>query len=156
MSGTYLQQAVDAVRNAYNSGFAAALDAIETEESLDPGTLVDPLEYLTYWAPHDNRSPLMQCYDVGFQVESQRSSLYVVRVGALLTYNGDADLDASERRMRRYVTAMVRAITADTTLGGAAIQAAFVGARQTRKEQGDSSASRYAYQIEWDVWVQDT
>lgn len=150
----YAQKAVDALHATFASGFAEELRLIETEESLDEGELRDPVDYVKAFTPADNRSPLVQIYELSGVPISHRNRLTAVECTVAVTYNGGTDIEADELRMRRYLTAMIRVIELDTTLGGRV-----TGAIWTDFERGlniiDEASTRHVRALGVEMRVHD-
>lgn len=123
MSRGYEQLAVAGVLAALadeTTGLVAQLRAVETADSLDANTLPDPEAFVAAQVPTDPRSPLVQVYDEASENSGSewRNRIAGVDVTIGVTYNGDADLEAAELVMRRYVRAVRMVFDADPTCGG--------------------------------------
>lgn len=150
---SYVEQAVDALVAAYEANLPAELALVESESVIDAGSLPQPKEYLSHMAEDDNRSPLIQIYDdPGLEVENQRNKLWTVPVTVVLAWSSDADIAAAAVFVRRYVTALMRSVLRDETLGGAATSTSFVGG-ESAKLEGDRSSTRHLYGLGWAVSV---
>lgn len=135
-------------------GFVAQLRAIETELELDEGALPDPESIEDAYLPTDARSPLIQVYEEASEPESHRERLAFVDCTVAITYNGDSDLVASERLMRRYLQAFRMCFAASATLGGRVGQAVWTDANRSYPMTYDS-VTRHARAIGVLVRVQD-
>lgn len=159
MSRAYEEKAVAAVAGLLADagvGVVAQLRIIETERSLAPHTLPDPVAILDYLAPADPRSPLIQVYDVAQQNsgEQWRNRISDVEVEIGITYNGDADISAAELLMRRYIQAVRMALDASPTCLQAIGQAWAMDANRTLEMTYDST-TRHGRAIGVAVRVQD-
>lgn len=86
---------------------------------------LDAPEYVRASAPADNRSPLIQVYDVSTAPhpdEGHRNHLAVVECELVLTFNGDADFETDEVTVKQYVTAIRQTLMSDVTLAGAVVE----------------------------------
>ncbi len=151
----YVELAVDTMIARYASQMQAELTIVEGENSLTAGDLTPPLKTLDHFAPNDNASPLLQIYDdAGIGVVNQRGGHWEIPVAVVLSYASLADLSVAARFVRRYVTAMLRVVIKDPTLGGAVMQAAFNDAEALRTI-GDSSTTRLHYALGFAVQLHE-
>lgn len=142
----YVEYAVKAMHDRYSSQLATELAAVETEDELAAGALTEPVEIIDYFAPNDTRTPLLQIYDdEGIQDYDQRNRIWTIPVATVLSYSSGADLSAAAAFVRRYVTALLRVVQKDWTLGGTVMQATFTGADIA--SVGDTSATRHHYAL---------
>ena len=147
----YVEQAVDALYAQINGSIASKCTAVETASSLSAGDLPAPT-VIKYEAENDNRSPLIQIFEDGFEGD-QRNGVYYVPCRVVFTLKSDADLSAAEVKVRRYIDAIMRSVLADPTLGGLAPQCVFTGA-SAHMTVGDESTTRHGYELAWTVTVE--
>ena len=152
MSGKYVKKAVDALYTTLSTGLQAHLTTVETAEGLGAGDLTAPIAYVKGLVSDDNRSPLIQVYATDWSALDQLNELHSVQCMVVLSYASDADLDAAELFVMRYIWAIYATIQADPNLGGEASGAFFTGG-VSHAEIGDSSASRHVETLSWDVHV---
>ena len=154
MAARYIQKAVDALHTTIDGGIAAQLRAVETSESLTSGALTDPQDVVKARLPMDNRSPLVQVFEESWAHDTdagQRHSMITTFCNVVITtLSQDADLEAAELFMRRYVTAAIETVAADPSLGGSAMSAIVTGG-DSAAVIGDQSASRFAHVLEVEV-----
>ena len=154
MAARYIQKAVDALHNTISGGIAAQLRAVETSESLSTNALTDPQAVVKARMPLDNRSPMVQVFEETWahdMAAGQRHRIITTNCNVVITtLSHDADLEAAELFVRRYVTAMVETIANDPTLGGAAMSAVIMGG-DSAAFVGDQSASRIAHVLDVEV-----
>lgn len=149
------EEAVRRLKAFLESNLAAALRAVETEEGISASSLADPVAFLDYEAPHDNRAPLIAVFDEsGGPIEpaGQRHNLWAVGCTvAISTGSADADIQSNSQFARRYVGAVVKCIRDAPTLGSTVV-AAIVG-RWERETFGDESAVRFVYFLDVEIHV---
>lgn len=154
VTGTkFADRAVEALGDYINSNIAAQLRIVETDQSMTASSLTDPVEVVKARLPFDNRSPLLQVYDEGWQeLAAPRNHVMVVDCTIVLGYVGDANLYNAERFCRRYMTAVRQTIMADATLGGN-VAAAVITGGDSAAAIGDDSTTRIIYTMSVDVHV---
>lgn len=155
MADQWSALAVEALISQIESGYAAQLRTIETSESLATGSLEDPVAYVAAFVPDDNRSPLISVWEKGFSPDTdggQREGRYLCPVSVNYQYVGQADPEANELAVRRSVTALMRVILADETLGSTVAGCEFVDAT-AHVEPGERSAVKHGYQLDWDLHI---
>lgn len=153
MAGNYAQKAVAALYDRHVAQLPTELAAVETEQSLAAGALAEPEAYLDHRAIYDNRSPLIQVYDEGVAEGDDRAGVWIVPCTVVLSYLGGTNLSANELFVRRYLTALMRVVQKDPTLGSTSITLVdFVNVDAARVE-GDRAASRHLYGIGWNVHI---
>lgn len=155
----YEQRAVDALHAVFTAGFATQLRAVETDEGLSSGALTDPQAYIRAFVPSDNRTPLIQIYAEGGEPlgdSGNRQNLSMIDCTVVATYGATSDMEAAERFMGRYLTAMIQLVRANPRLGNAA---GIIGAWWTDFARTfpiiDQAATRHARGIGVMVHVQD-
>lgn len=140
----YAKKALDALHAQVSSDIAAALRAVETDESITADSLTDPVEVVKASVPNDNRSPLIQIYWDTMVTVDQRNGMYDVDCVVEWTWQGGSDLAANELFAQRYLDAIYRSILDDQTLGGLVPQA-IVEDTQALTFGGDESATRQGH-----------
>lgn len=150
----FVELAVLKLHAALQAGFEAQLLAIESAQSL-ANPIPRPVAFVAARIEHDNRSPLIAVYDEGFDVVHQRQDLVAVDCTVALSMVGLPDLEALERTMRRYVTAVIRTIRAAQTLGAqsAGIVGAILKPGAANASFGDVSTTRLVYVLPVEVRV---
>ncbi len=149
----YVAKAVKGMQAQLESQLPTEITALETELGLSAGAIVPPVDYVRHRAPQDNRSPLIQVFDTGpFSEIQQQDGIWLVAVMIRFSYVGDANVEANEDRVRDYVTAIMRAVLDDTTLGGEASGANFVGG-EPFVLVGDESSTRYVWEFTWEAFI---
>jgi len=155
----YIQKAIDRLHLAYETGLAAQLRDVETQEGIAVDSLTDPVDFLKVFHPNDNRSPLIMIDDVGAayaDAAGQRNRIMGVDCGVLFSFRAGIDREAGKLFIRRYVTAMVQVIEADPILGGN--EAAIIGRIDTATDDSkisgqDESSSKFYVLMEVSVRV---
>lgn len=150
----YTEAAVDAVADVYTSSLQAQLTQAELDAGLTAGALPMPT-IVKEWLPGDNRNPLLQVFEQtlrpaneGENPAGQRNRFWEVKVDIVLSYAGDAQLEANAIRMRRYAKALLEVPRLNPTLSQAngTVQAVISGMRAWREQ--DDSSTRYHYLVE--------
>ena len=122
MSGEqHIDKAVTKLRSYINANIATKLRAVETAQSLTTNSLTDPVAVLDHRAPFDNRSPLIEVFEESWRFVDQRQGLVSVDATIAVKYITDADISAAENFMRRYMSAVIETIRADSTLGNTVV-----------------------------------
>lgn len=160
MAGSYVEKAVSLIQAAYVANLAGELTTVETEQSLTAGSLEVPVEFLDYFAPGDNRSPLVSIFeDTNVTVDQPGGRVYNIPITVVLGYLGDGQLSANANAVRQYMTAMIRAITEksnyDALLASGILAAGFAGF-SSREQSGDQSFTRHTSAIGWSVLVDES
>ena len=154
----YSSTAVNALYTLINSGIAAKLTTVETENSLTAGDLPAPT-VIKHFAPFDPRVPLIQIFVEEFSPDQatggQRNGVYNVQCKTVLTYKGDAELATHEIRVQLYAEALIRVVLADPTLGGLVIHA-ILGSVRFHQDAINDSATLHMVSLDWLVGVQST
>ena len=143
MVARYTERAVDALHTYVSTNYATQLRDVETDQGLDANSLTDPVAYLKFRAPFDNRSPLVQIYEEGWRFEDQRNNLLIVDCAIEIMFHGATDLASGELRMRRYLTALYQTIAVDPLLNDAAVTGALWLDGAAGEIIGDTSATRH-------------
>lgn len=146
----YVDRAIESLYAQLVAQFETELRTIETEDSLTANSIPDPEQYSKSRVPNWNASPLVQVYDAQWGDESSRSGIYNTTAAIILGYRSDADLDAGEKIMRQYITAAIRVIDRDPTLGGTVSQATAL-AGDSGYTEGDNSAGRMMRLVTVDI-----
>lgn len=119
MSGErYADRATTLLKAYLQTNLPTYLRAVETAQSLDENTLVNPVAYLDYLSPDDYRSPEVQVWFEDDEPEDHDNNIEVHTGNIALLYAGDANLQAGQLAMRRYATALKDLIKDNPTLGG--------------------------------------
>jgi len=147
-----VQKAVDELHTYVSDNLATELRALEIEESLDVNALEDPERIVKARIPYDNASPLIQIYEEGWDFDSQRNSICNVACTIVISVLGDPDLVASEIKLRRYETAVVRTIIGNPTLG-AKVTGAIITGGDAGEVFGDDSAIRQVKTLDLDMQI---
>ena len=140
----YIDKAVVKLAAYLSANLPAKLRAVETAQSMSVNSLTDPVDVLDHRAPFDNRSPLVECFDEAWNFVDLKNRMVSVDCTIALSYLGDANLANGERFMRRYATALIDCLLADTTLGGEVV-AAIPTDGSSASARGDSSQTRFIY-----------
>ena len=148
----HVDQAVVKLAAYLTSNLAAKLRAVETAQSMTTNDLTDPVAVLSHRAPFDNRSPLIEVFDEGWTFEQQRLNLLAVDCTVSVRYISDANLANAEQFMRRYMTAVIDCINADTTLGDT-VTTCILRDGSSAVGRGDDSTTMYVYTQGVDVHV---
>jgi hypothetical protein len=146
----YVDHAIDSLHARIQSQLPGELRIIETEDSLAANSIIDPVQYSKARVPNWNASPLIQVYDLRFNDETSRSGIYLTTAAVIVARKCDADLEAGEKMMRQYITALLRIIDRDPTLGNTVSQATAVVGDATYVE-GDDSTTKMLRAITVDV-----
>lgn len=146
----YVQRAKTALLDWFEAQLPTHLAAVETEEGLNAGDLTVPVEYMGRPAVHDNRSPLLQVYAESIDSGELRAGKWVITCPVVLSYSSDADLDAAELFVERYITALIRTVAADPQLGGQAV-VTVLDRGEVHHYEGDNSATRHIAVLWFDV-----
>lgn len=158
MTARYINQALDNLHSQIETRIAAKLDAVETDEGLSAGTLRDVVDVLKFEAPGDQRTPLIQVFDIGnrpYREDGQRHGLYEVVCRVRTQVGNDGDAEAGEVKARRYSDAVKRAILHDATLSGAVLQVLITGEAPSQ-ELNDVTPTFNFYDLDCEVLVQST
>jgi hypothetical protein len=123
----YSDRAVVGLAAYLRTAIPAALRNVETDLGLTASSMPDPVEVVERRSPADNRSPLVEVFDNGGSYEDWTSRLWITDCSIAWSYAGDGDLVAGDTLARRYVTAIIKALEADLTLGGRAVEAVMSG-----------------------------
>ena len=150
----YIEKAAKLLHAYIESQFETELTAIETEQSLDSGTLTAPVDYVLGNVPDDNRVPLVEVYGEDGEYEDQRNSIYVAFCNVAISYASDCSLEAGKLMVRRYVTALLNTIRDNPSLSSGVIQC-ILGAGDFEASRGDDSTTRLTYEQPVEVWIHD-
>lgn len=147
----YLDKAVATLASYLSANLQTYLTSTEVDCGLSAGTLEMPI-VATAELPEDNRSPLLQVFDRGFDAPTsgQRHKLTHAHVTVLISWQSGVDLEIGAARIRQYVSAILDCWFADPSLGGG------MGSIYTGGEYipwGDDSSIRHNYAIAFDVFV---
>tara|TARA_R100000655_G_scaffold90307_1_gene130845 strand:+ start:321 stop:794 length:474 start_codon:yes stop_codon:yes gene_type:complete len=140
----HIDLAVVKLQAFLNSNLPAKLRAVESAQSLSSNALTDPVEVIAYRAPFDNRSPLVEVFDQGWDFVHQRENLIAVDCTVALNFISDANLAGAEQFMRRYVTALIDTLQSDTTLGSSVVTT-ILRDGSSDVARGSDSTTRYVY-----------
>ena len=153
MASEFLDRAVDAVADIFDSGLAAQLRLVETASGLASGALTDPEAIIRGQVPWDPRSPLIQIYDTAWETIDQRNNLWRVSLSCVLTHAGAPDITSGKLFARRYMAAIKRLVLSDPTAGDQVVGLYLTDGASAAGE-GDNSGIRtiYAQGIDVDVY----
>jgi hypothetical protein len=154
MAARYVRRAVDAVADYIEANLPTYLDTVETEESLTPGSLEDPKDYLQDDAPHDNRSPLVQVFADSWDFKDQRQKILEVKVTIAVALSGNAATESLSAKVDRYVSALIMCLTASPSLGGR-VNTSLLGAGDRDADHGDQSIRRQVFLQDLNVTVSE-
>ena len=159
MSQAFEELAVDGLVALFGDathGIAAQLRLIETALGLDENVIPDPEGIASAVLPADARSPLIQVYEEASEPleAGHRHNFAEVDCTVGISYNGDSDLEASERLMRRYVQAVRMSLKASPTCLGAVGQAYWTDANRSLDLTYDS-LTRHGRAVGVRVRIQD-
>lgn len=139
--GQWCQEAVDRLHAFVSANFATYLRTVETADGLAAGSLTNPSAYVKARIPGDNRSPLVQIYEEGWEMKNQRNRLYSVECTIVMSRLGDVRVESNEEFIRRYERAMIETIVDNATLGSTVIAAMVLGG-EAAAGIGDASVIR--------------
>ncbi len=149
----FAELAVKSLCDFLQANYPAQLSAIEATAELEPGSIAPPLKYVPALLENDNRAPLVMIWDESFDpVSPQREALYAAGCRVALTQLGGTNLADNSVELRRRVSALIRTVRADSTLGGK-VQAAVLREGSISFSFGDKSATRLAYVFPIEVRV---
>ncbi|MAH45399.1 hypothetical protein CMI37_06195 [Candidatus Pacearchaeota archaeon] len=148
----YIDLAVVKLASYINTNLPTYLRVVESAQSMTADSLTDPLEVIQYRAPFDNRSPLVEVFDEGWRFLDHINKLVSVDCTVAISYLSDANLAGGEQFMRRYATALLDTILADTTLG-ATVVAAIPTDGSSAVARGDNAMTRHIFTQGFDVHV---
>lgn len=140
----YIDRAVTQLAARITAQLPTYLRNVETDQGLAVDSLTDPVGVGKARLPFDARSPFVEVFDERWDYESFSNRIMVVDCTVAIHYVGDADIEATEIFMRRYMTALLRMIEADATLGGT-VEAAIPTDGQSAVARGPDSATHYVY-----------
>lgn len=155
----YADKAVKTLAAFIRANLPAAIDAVETEQGLTSGSMLDPAEVIEHRAPLDNRSPLVSVYDDSMVAIDERQRLYSVTCEIAFWVTGDADLGAGEAMRRRYVTAMLKCLQSASANGytlGAGVILQLPREFGMGVVLGSDAPARHAFLLTTEVHVHDT
>jgi hypothetical protein len=140
----YTDKAVKSIAEYLAATIPAQLDTIETEQGLTAGSMEDPVAYVTARVPRDNRSPLVEVFEVAWDFVNQRERLMAVDCSIAFSFACDADLEAGYAKLRRYETAILKVLEASPSLSSRVVAALPTdGAAGTTR--GDDSSTRLVF-----------
>ena len=148
----YIDKAVLKLATFINTNLPAKLREVETAQSLTTDSLTDPVAVVQHRAPFDNRSPLIEVFDEGWDFIDHINKLISVDCTIALSYVGDASVQNGEIFMRRYMTAVLDTLMADTTLGSTVV-AAIPTDGSSAVTRGDNATTRHVFTQGVDVHV---
>jgi hypothetical protein len=148
----FIDKAVEAIMTHLQTYLPAQIAAVNAERGL---LLTSPLAYVDANVPTDMRSPLVEIFDISGQCTDDHGDEWDIACGVALSFSGNADLVANERKMRAYATALIKTIRSDATLGGK-VSAAFLADYSSEVMRGDSSTTRNVFQLTVRCIVKDT
>lgn len=134
----YIDRAINGLGSYCEANYPTHLRAIEVELGLASGALTDPVDYVYADVPLDNRTPRVDVFEEGWRHDDNRNDVIAIDATVVLSFLGDADLEAGKLKRRQYLTAFFRMIRADRTLGGT-VNAAFCTDGQPASKKGDST-----------------
>lgn len=114
----YVDRAVKQVAAFIRANLPTQLRQVETDQGLTANSLTDPVEVVEARVPFDTRSPLIEVYEESGVYESFSERLMVVDCSVVCSFTHDANVAAGELFVRRYMTALLRTMEQDATLGG--------------------------------------
>ena len=121
MAGRYAEKASVAVREYLSEHLPATLRATEVELGLEPEELEDPVDVVLSNQPFDTRSPLLEVFCESLRPIDLRNKIWSAEISVAATYNTDADLEAGELFIYRYITALSECLAADTSLNNTVV-----------------------------------
>jgi len=150
--------AITSLLSYYESNFATQLRAVETAQSLAVNSLDNPYNYVPGKASEDPQPLLLQVFVDGSGdtlPEATGTDKIVTYPCTLhLEYVGDADIEAGQLRMRRYMTALVNTLYGSRTLGGKVVSAIDAGQVFYAEKMG-SAQTRHSIELQVDVTVHE-
>jgi hypothetical protein len=141
----WIDRAVNATAEFLETNYPAALRALELREGLVPNSLQDPEAYVRRAAPFDARAPLVEVYDDGWEFLDQGhvNTMCAVGVWVYVSYLGDADVEAGNAMVNKYITALLDLVQARFDLDGAVASAIMRGGR-SEAANGDNERTRHS------------
>lgn len=157
MTARYTDKAVTSLADYIRTHIAARLRAIEVEEDLEENSLADPQAVVAARVPSDNRTPLIEVFDEGWEfLKKANQRLLAVDCTVSWSYASDTDLVAGAKTLRRYETALLKLLElGDWRLGGAVVLAIPTDGA-SGVVRGDNSATRHVFTQGVMVHVHDT
>lgn len=119
----YADKAVAKLLAWYEAQLQTYLTATETAQSLAAGSLTAPVDYVAGQFQEDTRTPLLLVSCDSGDTEDWNAGVYSYDCAVSLMYSSDANIEAGQLFMRRYMTALIDTVRADHTLGGTVAQA---------------------------------
>lgn len=141
----YGDKAIANLLSYYETNLPTYLRAVETAQSLCASSLADPVDYIPAYVPDDTRSPLFQVFTLSGESLDPRNQLYLYDCVINVGYSSDADIEAGQLFMRRYMTALIDTLVADRTLGGNVVEA--VETEQNYAAEKSGGQTRYAISL---------
>ena len=140
----FVELAVAKLTAWLNSNFSTHLGQLETDQGLGTESIPRPKAVTAFRAPFDNRSPLMEVFDEGWEFIDYPNKLLAVDCTVAMTFFGDANLANGELFMRRYVTALIDTILYDSTLNNTVVMAIPTDG-SSAVSRGDNAQTRHVY-----------
>jgi hypothetical protein len=121
MSARLVDLAVDAVADYIESNYATYLRIVETELGLASDALTDPKAYVRADLPFDNRNPRIDVFEEDWNFSEDDNVDIHAEVGVAIVWSSihDAGDEEGELIARRNLTALIKCLWSDRTLGGA-------------------------------------
>jgi len=120
MSARLVDLAVDAVADYVESNYTTYLRIVETEVGLASDALTDPKAYVRADLPFDNRNPRIAIFEEDWDFGEDDNVDIHAEVGVAIVWSSihDAGDEEGELIARRNLTALIKCLWADRTLGG--------------------------------------
>lgn len=123
MQVEHAEAAADAITRYLKDNLPNTLRATEQSLGVEAGSLYDPVDIIIANAPMDTRSPLIEVFCERGTPEDQRNKIWIYDCSVAATYVGDANIEASELFIYRYVAALTRCLREDPTLDNRVVSA---------------------------------
>ena len=154
MSGRYAEKAAVAVRDYVSESLPAFLRATEVELGLEADELDDPVDVVLSNLPMDTRSPLLEVFCESMRPVDLRNKIWSAEVSVAATYNSDADLEAGELFIYRYVSALSECFRESPSLDGRVVSCELTDTSFT-SFRGPRTATRKIGVVGLEVTVQE-
>lgn len=148
----YADKAVALLLAHLESHLPTEIAAVESEKS---ATMVDPVDYVPADVPGDNRSPMCEVYETGWEWIDQRNSILAVDCMVAISFVSDCDVEAGALKLRQYETALLNTIRDNPTLTATVAQCA-LGAGTTAADRGDAALTRFTLEQPVEVTIHDS
>lgn len=156
----YADRAVANLLSYFETNLGTHLDAIESAQSLTAGSMTDPVDFVPANVPDDNRSPLFMCYVESGESEAPavtgvQDIIYVYDCVIAVEYSSDADIEAGQLFMRRYMTALIDCLKTSRTLSDT-VTSVLDTSQEFQTETPGTGQTRYRIEMNVEVTIHET